>query len=327
MLTKKELNGLKFLFRLLKGEHKDFNYIMKLLRERYAFDDKTAFEISYLYDKNYQQDGDFTNVTDPIKMSYEDYMDLPGEIFALMKALGDNNPENFEVSRAYDKTNLEVEHDGITYYIYDSWNNVEERLFHFVDYLCEEDNYGDHLGSYIFMYNSDRRIVASEASDNYVDNMTDDEIIDHQNLQDEIEMLNEIESLEEELDNTDTEDEEEIERIQQEIEDLKGSLKARYNVTTYDGLIDEAKDRIRDNEYERVYDELSEPVDYFIDNGYYGSIKELIERGPVSFDCEQVKKDYIDNLYDNEEIASVLGYDWIDEVEINNKTFYIFREQ
>jgi hypothetical protein len=325
MLTKKELNGLKFLFRFLKGEHKDFNYIMKLLIERYAFDDKTAFEISYLYDKNYQQDGDFTNVTDPIRMSYEEYMDLPGEIFALMKVLGDNNPENFEVSRAYDKTNLEVEHDGITYYVYDSWNNVGEKLFHFVDYLCEEDNYGDHLRSFIFMYDSDRRILASEASDNYVDNMTDDEIIDHENLQDEIEMFNEIESLEEEFANT--EDEEEIERIEEEIEDLKRSLKTRYNVTTYDGLIDEARDRIRDGEYENVYNELSDYVDYFIDNGYYSSIKELIERGPVSLDCDAVKNDYIENLYDNQDVASILGYDWIDEVRINNDIFYIFRKQ
>jgi len=326
MLTRKDLNGLKFLFRLLKGENKNINYIMKLLKERYAFDDKTAFEIAYLYDKNYQSDGDFTNITDPIRMSYEEYMDLPGEILALMKVLGDNNPEEFEVIESHGSNSVsnkffeEIMYDGTKYYVYNDWNNIDKELFDSFEWLCED--YGDHLSSYIYMYDSDKRIFASNEADNYVDNMDDDDIIERADLKDKIEILDEIESLQDELDNTDSEDEEEIERIEQEIKDLKDSI----DDSTYDELIEESKEKIREAEYDRVYDDLDDPVEYFIGSGYYDSIRELIRSGSVSFDCNQVKRDHIDDI-GNDDVAAALGYDWIGEVEIKNDTFYVFSEQ
>jgi hypothetical protein len=73
MLTIKEIKGLKAMFHQLKGEHRNFNYAMNFLIEKVISDNKFAFELAYLYDKNYQSDGDFSRVTDPIRMTYEEY--------------------------------------------------------------------------------------------------------------------------------------------------------------------------------------------------------------------------------------------------------------
>lgn len=79
MLDWKEKKLLKFIYNHLNGEHKDYVYVKNLLSSKYRVPDNKAFEAAYLYDKNYQEDGDFTKVTDPVRMTYDDYLILSNE--------------------------------------------------------------------------------------------------------------------------------------------------------------------------------------------------------------------------------------------------------
>lgn len=318
-MEKKEIQFLNFIFKKVKGEHKDYVYVKNYLSEIWGFPPKLAFEIAYLYDNNFQEDGDFTKVTDPIRMSYEKYMDLPEEILALMKELEDHDPENFEVLNSY-RSQEEIKHDGTSYYVYSDWDMVDNEAFQTYDWLCDDPD--EHLRSYLYMTATDQRLFADDESESYVDNMSDEEVVDIAGIEDKVEKLSVLEELKEKLDEID--DEDEYDQIKEEIENLEEELD---NMRTYDELIESYRSVLKEAKYDEVYDQLNDdPVDYFIDNGYYSSITELIKHGPLTFDCDQVKRDYIDNEDENS-IASALGYEWIGEVKINNNRYYIFSQQ
>jgi len=295
MLTRKDLNGLKFLFRLLKGEHKDFIYILDLLKERYAFDNKTAFEIAFLYDKNYQSDGDFTNITNPKRMGYELYANIPNTLIVLMEYLEDMDEDNYEESNTgygYSADSI-YEHDGITYFIYDRPSDIvyEAKNGAHGDWLCEDYEF---LESYLHMSETDKRLIASDESENWVDNMTRSDIIDYGDLKDEIE---EIENDEEHDDN-----EKEV---------------------YIDDLLDSTMRRLKEDKYDEVKDQLdSNFVSYFIDNGFYEDIRQLILHGPVTFDCDDVKKDYINDL-STDDLYNFIGFYQSYETTLGDKKYVI----
>lgn len=320
MLERKNIKGLNFLYRLLKGEHKDYVYIKNLLKDRFAFNDKDAFEIAYLYDSNYQEDGDFTNVTDPVRMTYEEYMDLTDEILALMKVTNDNDPEHYEITQGRSRyTNREeIEYEGTIYYVYSDYDDLHSDYMNILDWLCDDP--GDHLESYVYMTATDKRLFATDESDFYVDEMTDSEVVERANIEDKVEKLSTLEELKEKLDEID--DEDEYDQIKEEIENLLEELD---NMRTYDELIESYRSVLKEERYDDIYQQLSDDVvDYFLTNGYYDSVRDLIKNGPVTFDCDQVKRDYADNE-DYEEIARSLGCIWENEVKIDNNTYYVLR--
>ena len=352
MLTKKEINGLNFVFKRLNGEHKDYVYIKNFLKDRYKMSDKDAFEIAYLYDENYQSDGDFTKVTDPERKSYSEYMDLPTEVLVLMQMIGDRDPENYVVQSYAGKNATEViEHDGTEYYIYDSFDKIEsEANDGYGDWLCEDPD--DHLEGYIYMTDTDKRLIASEEADNYVDNMDDDDLIVEAGLEEDLEKLNNIESEIEDLSSKIEDLESEIGDLETVLNDLKEESEEREDIIDMIGdlkfkkdeleeqksdledidiesrkndIIEEAKEKVRESKSDDIESQLDNDfVSYFIDNGYYNNVRDLIRNGPVDFDCDDVISDYIQNsLYGLDDHANFIGFDNYEEIDFNDKTYYI----
>lgn len=351
MLTRKEINGLKFIFKKLKGQHEEYVALKELLKNRYNLSDKDSFELAYLYDNNFVEDGNFESVDDPNRMSYDQYMDLPSEILALMEYTNDRDPEKYEVKNSWSSSE-EIEYEGTTYYIYNNWKAVESRAYDQLDYLCDDPD--EHLESYLYMTDTDKRIIAQDEADSFFDNLSDEDVIEMADIEDKIDEIKEnaekIESLREKIDELDekfgelqgelddAEDEEEKIRIQKEMDEINTEMNELQN--EYDSLeevenvddeiqtlIDENREQLKSDKYDEIYDELeTDFVSYFIDNGYYNNIRELIRNGPVDFDCGDVKSDYLEGT-DYDDVASILGYEWVEDVSLGGDTYYIFSEQ
>ena len=183
------------------------------------------------------------------------------------------------------------------------------------------------LSPYLEMTTTDMRITAGEEADNYVDNMTDRELVDAwdsdiydeiekfkdnqekiDELNDEIDELNdEIDELESETDEETTEGdiEEQLEKIknlksdvanlESEVDDLRDELSGiRY--TNLDDAIDDAREGLREQKYDEIYEELErDAVGYFVENFGY-SESELADNSAFSVDydklAEELEQDY-----------------------------------
>lgn len=316
MYTEREYKFISALFRLLKGEHKDYLELKDFIKTKFRpISNKEAFEMAYLYDKNWSEQGFSKDQEDVNKMSYEEYKNtMPWQVRAVMSITDDEDPDNYE----FDGNN-EVEHDGTTYRIFESYDDLEATAEDgsIVDDICSDS---DPDPEYIYITDTDRRILAGEEADSRVDNMDDDEIISEMDLEDtleEFESYNEkkekLKELEQEF--HDAETEEESERIQSQIEELESEIEDMGVSGTREEIIESAKEELRSTYYDQIYDELEDPVQYFvIDHGYYADLSELIENGPVQYDCDRFKEDYIRNA-DTESLVFAAGYSEWNEVQ------------
>jgi hypothetical protein len=184
--------------------------------------------------------------------------------------------------------------------------------------LCQESDPDPY---YIYMTDTDRRMFAGEKSDYQVAEMDDDEVIDRANIEDEIEELNalvekkeKLSELEDEL--GDAETDEEIERIQSEIDELESEIGDVEDVESKkEELIESAREDLKSEIYDEIYNELNDPIGYFIDNhGLYADAGELLANGPVQYDCDKYVEDYLDNS-DIDSIVSLAGYSSWEEVK------------
>ena len=73
---------------------------------------------------------------------------------------------------------------------------------------------------------------------------------------------------------------------------------------------------------DEIYNELEYPVEYFVGNGFYNNIRQLIHRGPVNFDCNSAKEDYFQDS-DTEIIVNAAGYDSYEVVVFNGREYII----
>lgn len=319
-MTEKEIKFLNFLYKKLGGKHLDTLEVAKFIEEKIKLSKQKSYELAYLYDHNFDQSegedgmGNFANVTEPERETYEEYKErVPWQIKAVMTALGEDNPEDFELI-----DDEEVEHHGNTYRIYMSEQDIRDSAESndLSELLCHQN---DPDENYIYITDTDRRIVASEEADNRVDNMDDDDIIFEMDLEDtleELESYNEnkekVKELEDEL--AGEEDEEEINRIQSEIDEIESEINNIGVTQTREEIIENAKEELRSTYYDQIYDELDDPVRYFIhDNGLYADASQLIENGPVMYDCDKYIEDYLDGA-DTEELTSLAGYSYYEEV-------------
>lgn len=360
-LTNLEIKRLNFIFKKLKGKHEEYLELFYYLKDNLKLSKDLAFELAYLYDINFVEDGDFSSVTNPKRMTYGEYEDtITPEIRALMKLTGDRDLNSYELkdSRFY-RSGKMIEYDGTTYYVFSDFDVVVNLAYGRLDWLC--DNFDDHLRSYIFMTDTDKRLFADEEADIMIDSLTDEDIIDMTNLQNknsEIqnkieELKNKIELFSKMIDRREDKlnfmyrkleiaekkfDDTLIKNIEDKIKTLDSEI---YNIGgNIGGIEDEiddleqeiidnihdAKEDLKKARYDEIYSQLDHDcVDYFINNGIYEDIRSLLEYGPVRLDCDQVKKDYIDGI-DYIGIASIIGYNWVDEIMKDRITYYIFSE-
>ena len=285
MLTRKEILSLNFIYKKLKGNHKNYTDLKKFLMDGLNLKEDQAFELAYLYDKNFEEaNGDFSNVKEPKRMTLEEFMEtIPWQIKAVMHITGDETFEEYEL--VYDDM---VAYDGKEYRIFESDSDLTDYVINSdLGYLCDDP--GDWGGDFVSMSVSDRETYAEEEAQSRVDDMDDEQIINDMGIYGDLEQIK----------NDGGED----------VEERQESL----IIKTREELVEKIKDEI--------YDELDNPVDYFVNNnGIFNDISDLIRNGPVNFDCDDYIDSYIDGM-DIDSLMSMAGYSRWDEVRSFEKGY------
>lgn len=285
MLTRKEILSLNFIYKKLKGNHKNYTDLKEFLMDGLNLKDEQAFELAYLYDKNFEEaNGDFSNVKEPKRMTLEEFMDtIPWQIKAVMQITGDETFEDYEL--VYDDM---VGYDGKEYRIFESDSDLTDYVINSdLSYLCDDP--GDWASDFVGMSVSDRETYAEEEAQSRVDDMDDEQIINDMGIYGDLEQIK----------NDGGED----------VEERQESL----IIKTREELVEKIKDEI--------YDELDNPVDYFVNNyGMFDDISDLITNGPVSFDCDGYIDSYLDEM-GTDSLMSMAGYPRWDEVRTFEKGY------
>ena len=166
-----------------------------------------------------------------------------------------------------------------------------EYWYNFPDDVGIESVYG--YEDYLLMSETDRRLFAGEMADNYVDDLSDEEVLIIADLEDKWESLgDEIIELEDQRDGIDTSIDDQISEIESERETL----------------IYIAREQVRESYYDEWYDCLSEPYRCLVnEHGWYMGADDLIRSGNVHFDRERFAEDMSNSgeygelsLYDND---------------------------
>lgn len=155
----------------------------------------------------------------------------------------------------------------------------------------------DWLQYYIEVSDTDRRMIAQEDADRYVDEqLQEDEILKEAGVEDDYQALqDQIDELDSDSDNYDT--------MVDDLEQQKTEM------------LDEARDTVRERKYDEVYEELGDPIQYFVhDQGIY-SIDDLMKAPFISIDIDAAAQAAIDedgvahflDHYDGEEVELPSG--------------------
>ena len=329
MLTNKEIKLLNLIHFKLKGEHMSTIDLWEFLQEFFRIKYDLAYELAYLYDNNFEEaNGDFANVSDPDRESYEEYWDsIDRDIKITMLYTKDKNPRN------YDENYGDVEHDGTTYKVYSDINELEEIAVDNADWIC--DDISEMAERYITMDDFTRREFADESANSYYDDMDDEGIIDMGSIKNKIKELeeqkselidlqSELEKLKTNLEEVNTDEEREtieydIEEVESKIDDIGSEERVDLRIQE---LIDETREELKSYYANQIYDELENPVEYFLSNGLYRNINHLVNSGPVEFDCESAKEDYFTDA-DYEMIVNAANYQYWDEIRYEGHDYIL----
>lgn len=304
-----------------------------------GFDKEEAINSYYLFKNNVDDEGNFDITTEPdMDKHWEDFSD---EIIALAIHL-EIDPSEIEEEK-YDHYGLTQFSTPEGEYVVGTDSEAEYAAEQAAESLVDEGIVDPNFVSdYITMSDTDRHLIAQEESDNRVDDMSDDDIIEEKNLEDEItaiddeesdnndrisELESEVEELEDEL--RELEEDEDIER-QEEIKDELLTLNSQIRELEgidYDGkkedIISVAREEIREEYYDSMYSELEDPVDYFVNTHGFYTLEELIKKGPVFIDNQKLIKDIVS---EDGRGSLLAGYDSVEnEQDYDNETYYIYR--
>jgi hypothetical protein len=184
---------------------------------------------------------------------------------------------------------------------------------------CANEGLVSNLSYYLEMYPTDKRILIGELTDNYVNDLSDEEILSQSSYEDDAEKLKEAEanlSIQEEelqnlidekqdlIDSQDVEsmresDREEMDRaleeFDQKIEDVEATISDTKDDIRdkgdYDDIIERAREEVRDNYYDDLKDRLDkDAVGYFVDElGYDES--DLVDKNGFYVDTSALARD------------------------------------
>lgn len=152
---------------------------------------------------------------------------------------------------------------------------------------------------YLYVSDTDRRLVAQEQADFYVDDIDDDRVLDEADMKSEAdeysEKESEIESLKEEMDDLDPDDDaEEIAKKQDELDTLEDELA---KMDTYDEVVDKAREELKERIYDEWYEGLDDPYYFLVEQqGIYDS-ESILDASFVQFDYDKFADDLFINDY------------------------------
>ena len=152
--------------------------------------------------------------------------------------------------------------DGVEYSLIESAEKATELAVENMEQFFKDEPDSDWLAAYIYITDTDKRIIAGEEADDHIETISDDDLLDEADMTEEYEKADE--GAEQESDKTQEE------------------------------ILEEAKEKVRDKMYEQILEELKDPHKYFVeDQGLYSS-KELIKADFITVDYEKAAKDSVD---------------------------------
>jgi hypothetical protein len=169
--------------------------------------------------------------------------------------------------------------------------------------------FNDSLKYYLYVTETDRRLIAQEQAFDYIENLSDDEIINLAGMKDELDLYNErLEEtylLDEEIDNLTEKDTDKIEKLQNEIDEIESLIEKEGD---YHYILEKAKKKLYDEIYEEWYEGLKDPYDFLVvEKGLYDD-KSIFEANFINIDYE--------------EFAEELEYDF--DIIYNDGEYYVF---
>lgn len=153
------------------------------------------------------------------------------------------------------------------------------------------------LQEFIKISGTDRRLIANEEADDYVDNVLgEDDLIKEADLEEEMREITERQS---ELDDEDPGYDQKYASLEKEREQR----------------LETAKDKVREDRQKEIYEALKDPIQYFVeDQGIY-SREDLLKQNFITIDVDEAAKDAVDtdgvahflDNYDNSEVELASG--------------------
>ena len=188
------------------------------------------------------------------------------------------------------------------------------------------------LQNYIIMSDADKRMFADQDATNYAyDQLSEDEAMEkagsdekYDEFQESIDSLeSEVKDLEEvkaELESTIEEMEDTDSDIISKVTDIESAISAKFDEVhilekKQEALPDEAREKIQEDKYDEIYEELDDPIQYFVeDQGIY-TIEELMDSTIVSINIDEAARNAVDDdgiahffaTYDGNEIGTDSG--------------------
>lgn len=223
--------------------------------------------------------------------------------------------ENSEAQDMADRMNIPVE--VIEEWVSDTGADVDSAEDAYQGAYKDEEDYAyslvddgviTDLTNYLDMTDTDRRIVAGEESDREVEDLDEDELIEKANMESELkeledkrdskdELETEVANKQDEVDDLEGEDEPDEEKVNAAKANLADAEAAFAELDGFDfddaktELSDKAKEQIRSERYDEIYDELKDPVQYFVnDQGTY-SAEDLAKANFIRVDYAYLAKE------------------------------------
>ena len=242
-----------------------------------------------------------------------------------------------EDDEPYDEMRGKIYHfdDSSKWIIFKSEEEAESQAVDYVESMLEDEpeNFKqDWLEGFIYMTDADRRSIADEDATDYAyEQLDEDEAMKESGLdekfdelQEDIDSLeSEIEGLEEEkseLESTMDDEGDENGELVDKISDIEIDISAKSNETRVleeqqEALPDEAREKVQEDKYDEIYDELDDPVQYFVEDHATYTMETLMDASFISIDEREAAKDAVDT----DGVAHFLaGHDG-NEVELDNE--------
>ena len=222
-----------------------------------------------------------------------------------------------EDDEPYDEMRGKIYHfdDSSKWIIFESQEGAERQAVDYVESMLEDEPETfsqDWLEGFIYMTDTDRRIIADEEATDYAyEQLDEDEAMKeadfdekYDELEEDIDFLNsEIEELEEEKAELESEAEsatggvdketlDKIDEIEKEISSKTDEMSSK--LKEQEALPDEAREKIQEDKYDEIYDELDDPVQYFVEDHATYTMETLMDASFISIDEREAAKDAID---------------------------------
>jgi len=153
------------------------------------------------------------------------------------------------------------------------------------------------LQNFVYITETDKRIIAGEEADYYVEDMSDEDLLEEADLLSDWEALEEnINALTDEFDELDSAtDEISPEELVKNRERRNEILEERDQLEKErEELVEQAKETVQYEKYEDIKEALEDPIEYFVNEQGTYRIEDLFEASFISIDFEEASQDAVD---------------------------------